>query len=90
MNAVLRTWYDKDDEPGADVLAVVDDTCMFWVHRGGEYPWWCGYGVTWEYLRQRGPLRQVGSFALLRPSSEDCRSLAAALLAAADASEATA
>jgi len=64
----LRTWNDRDDEPGADALAVVDDTCMFWEHRDGEHPWWCGYSVTWEYLRQRGPLREVGSYAPLDPA----------------------
>ncbi len=59
----LRTWNDRDDEPGADVGAVVD--CMghwLWEHRGGERPWWCGYGVTWEDLRQRGPFLKVGSY----------------------------
>lgn len=70
----LRTWSEQDDEPGADVLAVVDDQCMFWEHRDGKYPWWCGYGVTWEYLRQRGPLREVGSYAPLAPANgaTDC------------------
>ncbi len=67
----LRTWNDRDDEPGADVPGVVSDQCMFWEHRDGEYPWWCGYGVTWEYLRQRGPLREVGSYAPLELGERD-------------------
>ncbi len=61
----LRTWSDRDDEPGADALGVVDNEHMFWEHRDGDHPWWCGYGVTWEFLRSRGPLREVGSYAPL-------------------------
>jgi len=64
----LRIWSDRDDEPGADALAVVDNEHMFWEHRDGKYPWWCGYGVTWGFLRSRGPLREVGSYAPLDPS----------------------
>ncbi len=64
----LRIWSDRDDEPGADALAVVDNEHMFWEHRDGKYPWWCGYGVTWEFLRSRGPLREIGSYAPLDPS----------------------
>ncbi len=31
----LQTWYDRDAEPAADVVAVVDDMCLFWEHRAG-------------------------------------------------------
>jgi len=64
----LRTWFGQDDEPGADVPGVVSDTCMLWEHRDGKYPWWCGYGVTWGWLRRFGPLREVGSYAPLDPA----------------------
>ena len=42
---VLRTWSDRDDEPDADALGVVDNENLFWEHRDGDRPWWCGYSV---------------------------------------------
>lgn len=67
----LRIWSERDDEPGADVLGVVDNQCRFWEHRDGEHPWWGGYSVTWRYLRRLGPLREVKSYAPLGPGEQD-------------------
>lgn len=55
----VRCWHAGDPQPGPEVHAVLDNTLTFWEHCGGDYPWWCGYGVTWDYLLHRGPLLEA-------------------------------